>query len=211
MQIDTLLTYARLQMPSKMQSKAAELRGKVKEKAEWEFYRLKFSQTDEKRDNILKRLGQLNDKLEKLLQVGCSDDQSTSERAHSKARDGLGISRFWQHAGRVFTALSTVWNCSCRARHSTRLLLEHRTSMPSDLSILYDKGQETSQPLRMIRISRYEAEKEKSATIRISVGDARNDGATTWSTNHRTMRPGSSALRQSALSSDYTSRYDLKS
>lgn len=166
-------------------------------------YRVKFSQNEKQRVEIMGRLQACNDKLKTILQISDDNHRLVQERASNASRGDTSICRFWRQAGKVFSALSTVWNCSCRAQHSTGLLLEHRTGSTNDFHLLYEKDLQRPRELRKIRISSNEAEYEDSAAIRFSSVEATGSNAqvaTRTDPNHRLLKPQRSAMKTRASS-----------
>jgi hypothetical protein len=106
---------------------------------EFQLYKVKFSNGEAVRKELFAQLQDYNDKLEKLL--GNSDRDASLRRQrtsvqHKNSADGA-LCNFWTEASRLFGALASAWNCSCKAQHRTNLLLQHRTSKESEFSILF--------------------------------------------------------------------------
>lgn len=82
------------------------------------------------------------------------DNELAQNRALKKLKLGnTALCKLWREASMIFRALSTVWTCNCRAQHSTKLLLEHRTKGASDFNLLFEKLIQPRHELRRIRIS----------------------------------------------------------
>ncbi|KAK4985214.1 hypothetical protein LTR50_006108 [Elasticomyces elasticus] len=104
---------------------------------EYQKQRLKFAFGEPNRDRLFSKINQLNDELEKVLKTS---DEIAAARRLSPADRVSGTPRwllqFWQHANAVYTSLQQSWDCECRARHLSKLRLEHRTSPELDFQVL---------------------------------------------------------------------------
>lgn len=96
----------------------------------------------------------------------------------------------------MFTALSVVWNCNCRPQHSTRLLLEHRTSMSTEIRLLYHRGVTNIEAPRRIRITERSTGLDASASIHSSPTTADPSNALTHNPTHRSSTPRTSAMKK---------------
>lgn len=186
----------------------------VKDQAKWQFYRFRFSQAEKERTEIFAKLASCNDRLSKLLKISGDDVQLVQERVSKGNGEINAICRFWRQAGRVFTALSTVWNCNCRAQHSAGLLLEHRTSTTSEFHLLYDKGAQGPQEARRIMITAKCSEYNNSPVIKLSshrTSSTYEGQVATNNPNHRASTPKRSAMRKITGSTIGESRYGSSS
>lgn len=142
-----------------------------------------------------------------MLQISDDNVDLRNKRAAGRSTDVNALCRFWRQASRVFTALSLVWNCNCRPQHLTRLLLEHRTSTPTEFRLSYSKDPQKSQETRRIRVSEKRTEPDNSATIHNVPRDTSPGNVPSHNPNHRGSAPKSSALKTSASLSGGNVRY----
>lgn len=170
--------------------------GKMKAKAQWQTYRLKFSQRGKERDQLFAELQNCNERLKTLLQISKDDNELAQNRALNKGKLGnTALCKLWREASMIFRALSTVWKCDCRAQHSTKLLLEHRTKGKSDFNLLFEKLVQPRHELRRIRIS---PKTKASVSIASPVENiALQEPVSVFEPSHRSFVPKSSALRNS--------------
>ncbi|KAK5000886.1 hypothetical protein LTR66_000303 [Elasticomyces elasticus] len=113
--------------------------------AEFQRQRLKFAFGEPKRDKLISKIGELNGGLKSLL--NSNDEVVAAQRLRSVDRVSdtpLWLLQFWQHANAVHTSLQESWICKCRARHLSKLRLEHRTSPELDLQVLLNYAESRS-------------------------------------------------------------------
>lgn len=140
-----------------LESKTPQSRsGALKYKARWQMYRFRFSQREKEREELFADMKSYNDKLKAMLEINEDDAKLVRDRRLSKnGSASTAICMFWNQASKLFQAISAVWNCNCQTRHSTRLLLEHRTSGTSDMNLSFEQllQPHLAAQMRRIRIS----------------------------------------------------------
>lgn len=159
----------------------------------------------------MSQLGGCNDRLKTLLQISEDTVQLVRERKSAGKSETNAMCLFWRQAGRVFTALSMVWNCNCRAQHSTRLLLEHRTISTSDFHLVYDSDPKTPREARRLRITAKSADFDNSPLIKLSLHKAVAANVATNEPTHRASTPFRSAMKKTAGSNTIELRYEVPS
>lgn len=170
--------------------------GKIKSKAKWQTYRLKFSQRAKEREQLFAELQDCNERLKTLLQISKDDNELAQARTLKKGiLMNTALCKLWREASMIFRALSTVWKCDCQTQHSTKLLLEHRTKGTSDFNLLFEKQIQPRHEIRKLRIS---PRSKASVSIASPVeGPASQNPVPIFEPNHRSYRPKLSAMRNS--------------
>ncbi|KAM7204850.1 hypothetical protein V8F33_001439 [Rhypophila sp. PSN 637] len=118
---------------------ATSLRNAAK-KVDFQLYRIRFSNGEAKRKEMVGKLQEYNEKLERLLSTSDRDAQLNKQRAAVQYKTSIdaALCNFWRQATKVFQALATAWNCTCgQDRHITKLLIQHRTDMKSEFDVLF--------------------------------------------------------------------------
>lgn len=108
----------------------------------YEKFRIMFSNGEATRELFLTQLHNYNGMLENLL---ASSDRVRSLEQETRLLQGrtmllpvdTGLCEFWQHAHKVYDAVSTAWSCNCRAQHQTQLMLQHRTSDNREMRMIF--------------------------------------------------------------------------
>jgi hypothetical protein len=174
---------------------------------DWQFYRVKFSQGEKERKEIFDNLENCNERLKNLLQI--SEDNVDLEQKRGAARnvESTAVCRIWRQASRVFTALSVVWNCTCRPQHFARLLLEHRASTSTDVHLLYCKGTGNTEEAKRIRITETDTDVDTAASICISPSKTGTPNTSAHNPNHRDSTPRRSAMKTNTASRVIEIRY----
>ena len=191
-------------MPTKVDedavSDARSRSTKLKAKAEWQLYRVRFSQGETERERLFVELQDCNGSLKTLLQiseddVGLAQQRSTASRM--TAMDAA-ICGFWKQASKLFNALATTWTCNCQMQHSTKLLLKHRTSADSDFDVLFEKLGQTEHEVRKVRI----IERENHKGSPIAYESITQSTQPVHQPTHRTTRPFKSAIRPKVVTNE---------
>ncbi|KAK3314613.1 hypothetical protein B0H66DRAFT_605559 [Apodospora peruviana] len=109
---------------------------------EFQLYKVKFSNGEANRTELLVQLQEYNDKLEKLLSTSDRDAQLKKQRTAVQYKTSIdaALCSFWKHASRLFGALASAWNCSCRDQHWAKLLLQHRTDRTAEFDVMFISG-----------------------------------------------------------------------
>lgn len=113
---------------SKMQNEKQSRLAQAKSKFEYETFRLKFSLNDPTRKELLRRMKEGNERLEKLLST--SDVVSALESADVSRKTGMlesTLRKAWRKSNDLFKAIHEAWQCTCMQHHFANLRLEHRT------------------------------------------------------------------------------------
>jgi hypothetical protein len=97
---------------------------------DYETFRLKFSFTEQMRNELFDRLNECNGRLRKLLST--SDKLTALQTAppvNPKGTSALEtvFKTAWKKSDLLFRALQNAWQCSCQRHHFANLRLEHRT------------------------------------------------------------------------------------
>ena len=103
----------------------------------------KYSFSADSRHRLFKKVGSLLDDLERIRS---SYDETTVARNRIKSLPKTAalanLIDFWQHANIIYASMLRLWQCSCRSKHCTDLLLQHRDSPEIRMKFMlhYDQG-----------------------------------------------------------------------
>lgn len=142
------------------------------------FYRFKFSIRETRLTQLLAKLQEINNKLEKLLNSGDQDtylvQKTRSER--QLADIDMAVCNFWVQARSLLKALASAWNCGC-PEHAAKLLLQHRTNQKLDVQVMFTNSALSCWDIWKTRISDAEggvaASMQEGVTIRNTHRQAR--------------------------------------
>lgn len=112
----------------KMQTEKHSRLAQTKSKFEYETFRLKFTLNEPTREELLRRMKEGNEKLEKLLNT--SDVVSALEGRDVSRKTGVlesTLRKAWRKSDDLFKAIHKAWQCTCMQHHYANLRLEHRT------------------------------------------------------------------------------------
>lgn len=111
---------------------------------DYQVFRVKFSVGEGTRTRLFGELQTYNDRLEKLM--ASSDIVAELENIRQGQPENqsraltTAMSKFWNHAEKLYRALAVAWSCSCRDHHRARLMLQHRTSTNRDFRLHLEGG-----------------------------------------------------------------------
>lgn len=128
----------------------------VTAKAEFQLYKVKFSNGEAKRKELLGQLQEYNDKLEKLLSTSDRDAQLKKQRTAVQYKTSIDatLCSFWKQASKLFHALASAWNCTCaKDQHLAKLLLQHRTTKKAEFDIMFSSRGASGWQIQHTRIS----------------------------------------------------------
>ncbi|KAK4212993.1 hypothetical protein QBC37DRAFT_464729 [Rhypophila decipiens] len=153
--MDSTAVQERLSTSSSQATVATSLRNAATNKAKFQLYRIRFNNGEAKRKEMLGKLQEYNEKLEKLLSTSDRDAQLSQQRAAVQYKTSIdaALCNFWTQATRVFQVLAAAWNCTCgQDRHITKLLLQHRTDKKSDFDVLFSAKEPSGWRIQHSRI-----------------------------------------------------------
>lgn len=152
---------------------ANNMRPCIKTKRQLLLYKVRFCNSESRRRDLFSKLQEYNDKLEKLLSNSERYAQLNQQRRAKQA--GVvesTICSIWLDASKLFKALASVWNCSCREQHTAKLLLQHPHRVTFEATVIFATLASSSWDIYRTSIKNKPAEnKEPSEADKVSRSD----------------------------------------
>jgi hypothetical protein len=174
----------------------ARMRGVIsKEVRVFQLYKIKFSNGETVRKRLFGEIQSYNDKLEKLLDTSDKDAFLVQQRnvvAQTNAID-TAICSFWLQARKLFKALVSAWGCQCKAKHTTKLLLQHQTTKQPEFYLTFTTFQSPYWSICHTRVTEGNEAVAAAMTETINILER----VAIHQPGHRVSNPAKSAMKSS--------------
>ncbi|KAH7133792.1 hypothetical protein EDB81DRAFT_904068 [Dactylonectria macrodidyma] len=169
-----------------------------KEGRAFQSYRAKFSNRESVRERLFSDFQSYNEKLKKLLDCSDEDTRLVQQRdvMMKKSESNLALCTFWKQATKLFSALSSVWNCRCQASHGAELTLQHRTTQKAEFHVTFITSDSSRWDICSTRIS--DGDEIVAAQLQETIQIL--ERVPFVQANHRNLVPAKSALKSTSTS-----------
>ncbi|KAM6529142.1 hypothetical protein FALCPG4_007291 [Fusarium falciforme] len=164
-----------------------------RERMAFQRYRIKFSNGESDRKRLLSEFQDYNEKLRTLLDSSDEDARLVQQRnlmAHNSAAD-LVVCNVWKQAAKLFRALTSAWDCRCRASHGAELMLQGRTAQKDEFHVTFTTYDSSQWEICKTRIT----ERDETVTTELKKTVQILEAVSIQQPNHRQLTPTRSSLR----------------
>jgi hypothetical protein len=143
-------------------------------------------------------LGDLNDRLEKLVQkqekLVQLQEERNSERQLAVSLLGPKANSFWRYADQLYKSLAVAWQCNCFQHHCAKLMLQHRQTLDIEFMLVFQFQSNNSSLGAPSQVWQLQETSVKGREDKQSIVQIQTTSNVTIP-NHRTAAPLRGALR----------------